>query len=398
LNHVHFQPIGGAAGDMTLAALVAAGASLPEITALLRGLGVSFDLAVERVEVNGIGTLRAAVGYPEEHSHRTFGDIRASVEGAELPQRASSRALEAFRLLAVAEGAVHDEDPEEVTFHEVGAVDSIIDVVGSCVALELLDAASVSCGPLPMGTGVVDAAHGPLPVPGPATLEILGGSPVRWTEEPIETTTPTGAALMRSFTGGEFTDAAPPMTLRATGYGAGRARLRSAPNLLRAVVGELEGPAGDIEVLEANVDDAPGELLGAAVERLLAAGALDAWLEPIVMKRGRGAYKACALALTGDRERLARLLMRETGTLGVRHHPVGRTVAGRRHVVVDLPYGKCRVKVGSIDGEDFVAAPEYADAARLAGETGLPLPRVFEDAKAAYENRPQATGFRLQEN
>ena len=384
MKHVHFQPVGGAAGDMTLAALVAAGASLPEITALLRGLGVNFDLAVERVEVNGIGTLRAAVGYPEEHSHRTFGDIRASIEGAELPERASSRALEAFRLLAVAEGAVHDEDPEEVTFHEVGAVDSIIDVVGSCVALELLDAASVSCGPLPMGTGVVDAAHGPLPVPGPATLEILEGSPVRWTDEPVETTTPTGAALMRSFTGGEFTDAAPPMTLYATGYGAGSARLRSAPNLLRAVVGELEGPKGAIVLLEANVDDAPGELLGAAVERLLAAGALDAWLEPIVMKRGRGAYKACALALSGDRERLARLLMRETGTLGVRHHPVGRTVAGRRHVVVDLPYGKCRVKVGSIDGEDFVAAPEYADAARLAGESGLPLPRVYEDARAAY--------------
>jgi pyridinium-3,5-bisthiocarboxylic acid mononucleotide nickel chelatase len=397
LNHVHFQPVGGAAGDMTLAALVAAGASLPEITALLRGLGVSFDLAVECVEVNGIGTLRAAVEYPDEHSHRTFRDIRASIEGAELPERASSRALEAFRLLAVAEGAVHDEDPEEVTFHEIGAVDSIIDVVGSCVALELLDVASVSCGPLPMGTGVVDAAHGPLPVPGPATLEILGGSPVRWTDEPVETTTPTGAALMRSFTGGEFTDAAPPMTLRATGYGAGRARLRGAPNLLRAVVGELEGPEGAVELLEANVDDAPGELLGAAVERLLAAGALDAWVEPIVMKRGRGAYKACALALSGDRERLARLLMRETGTLGVRHHAVGRTVAGRRHVVVDLPYGKCKVKVGSIDDEDFVVAPEYVDAARLAGETGLPLPRVYEDARAAYEHRFQVSGIRFQE-
>jgi len=238
-----------------------------------------------------------------------------------------------------------------------------------------------------MGTGVVDAAHGLLPVPGPATLEILEGSPVRWTNEPIETTTPTGAALMRSFTGGKFTDAAPPMTLHTTGYGAGRARLRSAPNLLRAVVGELERPEGAVELLEANVDDAPGELLGAAVERLLAAGALDAWLEPIVMKRGRGAYKACALALSGDRERLARLLMRETGTLGVRHHAVGRTVAGRRHVEVDLPYGKCLVKVGSIDGEDFVVAPEYADAARLAGETGLPLPRVYEDVKAAFGRR-----------
>jgi pyridinium-3,5-bisthiocarboxylic acid mononucleotide nickel chelatase len=179
------------------------------------------------------------------------------------------------------------------------------------------------------------------------------------------------------------------MTLHATGYGAGRARLRSAPNLLRAVVGELEGPEGDVELLEANVDDAPGELLGAAVERLLAAGALDAWLEPIVMKRGRGAYKACALALSGDRERLARLLMRETGTLGVRHHAVGRTAAGRRHVVVDLPYGKCMVKVGSIDDEDFVVAPEYADASRLAGETGLPLPRVYEDVKAAFGRHSQ---------
>src|SRR5215210_1541550 len=369
---------------MTLAALVAAGASLPEITAPLRGLGVTFDLAVERVEVNGIGTLRATVEYPDEHSHRTFRDIRASIESAELPERASSRALEAFRRLAVAEGAVHDEDPDEVTFHEVGAVDSIVDVVGSCVALELLDAASVSCGPLPMGTGVVDAAHGPLPVPGPATLEILEGSCVRWTDEPSETTTPTGAALMRSFTGGEFTNAAPPMTLYATGYGAGRARLRSAPNVLRAVVGELEGPEGGVELLEANVDDAPGELLGAAMEHLLAAGALDSWLEPIVMKRGRGAYKACALALSGDRERLARLLMRETGTLGVRHHVVGRTLAGRRQVTVALPYGECLVKVGSIDGEDFVVAPEYADAARLAGETGLPLPRVYEDARAAF--------------
>jgi len=369
---------------MTLAALVAAGAPLPEITASLRGLDVAFDLATEQVEVNGIGALRAEVGCPDEHSHRTFRDVRASIEGAGLPERTSSRALAAFRLLAVAEGAVHNEDPEEVTFHEVGAVDSIVDVVGSCVALELLDAASVSCGPLPLGTGVVDAAHGPLLVPGPATLEILKGSRVRWTDEPHETTTPTGAALMSAFTGGAFTDAAPPMTLQATGYGAGRARLRSAPNLLRAAVGELEGPEGGIALLEANVDDAPGELLGAAVERLLAAGAIDAWLEPIVMKRGRGAYKACVLGLSGDRERLARLLMRETGTLGVRHHAVGRTVAERRRVVVELPYGKCLMKVGSIDGENFVVAPEYADAVRLAGETGLPLPTVYEDARAAF--------------
>jgi pyridinium-3,5-bisthiocarboxylic acid mononucleotide nickel chelatase len=375
---------------MTLAALVDAGAPLPGIMTSLRGLGLSFGLATERTEVNGVGALRANVEHPDGHLHRTFADIRAMIEAADLPDRTSSRAIEAFRLLAVAEGAVHGEDPEGVTFHEVGAVDSIVDVVGSCVALELLDADSVSCGPLPMGTGVAHAAHGPLPVPGPATLKVLEGSRVRWTDEPRETTTPTGAALMSSLTGGEFTDAAPPMTIHAAGYGAGRARLQSAPNVLRAVVGELEGPAGDVMLLGANVDDAPGELLGAAVERLLAAGAIDAWLEPIVMKRGRGAYKACALVTSGDRERLARLLMRETGTLGVRHHAVGRTVAGRRLVVVDLPYGRCRVKVGEIDGEDFVVSPEYADAAKLAGETGLPLPRVYEDARAAYGSRQQS--------
>src|ERR671917_1569934 len=237
---------------MTLAALVAAGAPLHEIIASLRGLGVAFDLAVERVDVNGIGALRADVEYHNEHSHRTFRDIRASIEVAELPERVSSRALEAFRLLAVAEGTVHDENPQEVTFHEVGAVDSIVDVVGSCVALELLDAATVSCAPLPMGTGVVDSAHGPLPVPGPATLEILKGSRLRWTDEPRETTTPTGAALMAAFTGGRFADAAPPMTLLSVGYGAGRASLEHAPNLLRAVVGEIEGPTEDLVLLEAN--------------------------------------------------------------------------------------------------------------------------------------------------
>ena len=384
MTHVHFQPVGGAAGDMTLASLVAAGAPLVEVSNALRRLDVPFELSTEGAEVNGIGALRVAVRHPEEHAHRDFRAVRALIAGAGLPERAAGRAVEAFRRLAVAEGAVHGVDPEEVTFHEVGAVDSIVDVVGSCLALELLDASSVTCGPLPMGTGVVRAAHGKLPVPGPATLEVLKGSRVRWTEEPRETTTPTGASLMAAFTGGRFTDAAPPMTLLSVGYGAGRASLEHAPNLLRAVVGEIEGPTEDLVLLEANVDDATGEILGAAVESLLATGALDAWLEPIVMKRGRGAYKVCALVERPDGERLARRLMRETGALGVRHLNAGRTVAERRHVVVELPYGRCRVKIGSLDGEDFVVAPEFADASRLAAETGLPLPKVYSDARNAY--------------
>jgi pyridinium-3,5-bisthiocarboxylic acid mononucleotide nickel chelatase len=369
---------------MTLASLVAAGAPLRDVTNSLSNLGVAFDLATERVEISGVAALRATVTHPEQQAHRTFKDVRDLVEGAGLPDRVSSRALEAFRRLAVAEGAVHDRDPEDVTFHEVGAVDSIVDVVGSCVALELLDAETISCGPLPMGNGVVGSTHGPLPVPGPATIEVLKGSRVRWVDEPHETTTPTGAALMSALTGGTFSDAAPPMELREVGYGAGRIRLDNAPNLLRAVVGELEGAPGEVELLEANVDDAPGEFLGAAVERLLAAGALDAWLEPIVMKHARGAYKVCALAPSGDRERMAHLLMRETGALGVRYLRVGRSVAERRIVEVELPYGTCRIKVGSLDGKDFVFAPEYSDAARLAEKSGLPLPVVYSDARYAF--------------
>ena len=372
---------------MTLAALASAGASLAEVSRVLEKLGVDFEIEAKTVEISGVRALRVAVEHPEQHVRRTFRDVWRMIEAADLPGRSAERAIAAFRLLAEAEGSVHGREPEEVTFHEVGAVDSIVDVVGSCVALELLGARTVSCGPLPMGMGTVPSAHGPLPVPGPATLAILEGSRVRWTEEPYETTTPTGAALMASLTGGAFTEAAPSMILRATGYGAGRTTLYYAPNLLRAVVGELEGATGEVELLEANVDDASGELLGAAIDKLLVAGALDAWLEPIVMKKGRGAYKFCALVGLGDRERLARLLMRETGTLGVRHNEVGRTVAERRTVEVELPYGVCRVKVGSLDGKDFVAAPEYADAARLAQENGLPLPRVYSDASAALREQ-----------
>ena len=391
MTHAHFQPVGGAAGDMTLASLVAAGAPLEEITASLQRLDVPFELSTENTEINGVGALRISVRSPQERAHRDFATIRALVERAGLPGRTASRSIEAFRRLAIAEGKVHGVDPEEVTFHEVGAVDSIVDVVGSCLALDLLDVSSVTCGPLPMGTGVVRAAHGPLPVPGPATLEVLKGSKVRWTQEPRETTTPTGAALMSAFTGGLFTDAAPPMTLVSVGYGAGRARLQNAPNLLRAVIGELEGPTEDLELIEANVDDAPGEVLGSATDRLLAAGALDAWLEPIIMKKGRGAYKICALVKTTERASLARLLMRETGTLGVRRHSVGRLVAERRHVTVDLPYGKCRLKIGSLDGHDFVISPEFTDASRLSTETGLPLPWIYNDARAAYatSNQPE---------
>jgi uncharacterized protein (TIGR00299 family) protein len=369
---------------MILSALTSAGVTEEDVSRELAKLGEDLGVELEQTEVSSILCNRLSVRAPHEHVHRTFADVREMIQKAGLPERATTRSLAAFRLLAEAEGLLHGDSPEEVAFHEVGAVDSIADIVGSCVALELLDIDSVSCGPLPMGTGTADTAHGPLPLPAPATVEILKGCPVRWTDEPHERTTPTGAALMHAFTGGEFTDAAPPMIIQSVGYGAGHSTLRSAPNLLRAVLGELEGPSGEVDLLEANIDDAGGELLGSAAERLLEEGALDAWLEPVYMKRGRGAYKLCALAPDGERESLSRLLLRETGTLGVRHHPVGRTVAGRRTEEVQLSYGVCRVKVGELDGEVLTASPEHSDALRLARKNRLPLARVYEDVRAAF--------------
>jgi uncharacterized protein (DUF111 family) len=218
---------------MTLGALAAAGAPLAKVSRRLEALEVPFELRTQEVEASGVRALRVTVEHPEQRAHRTFADVRRLVEEAGLPGRITRRAIATFRLLAEAEGDVHGVAPKDVTFHEVGAVDSILDVVGSCVALELLEAETISCGPLPLGTGTVPSAHGPLPVPAPATLEVLKGSRVRWTEEPAETTTPTGAALMVSLTGGVFTEAAPPMVLRGIGYGAGRAALEHAPNVLR---------------------------------------------------------------------------------------------------------------------------------------------------------------------
>lgn len=184
---------------------------------------------------------------------------------------------------------------------------------------------------------------------------------------------------MHALTNGEFTESPSQTLLREVGYGAGKKPLDSTPNLLRAVVGEIQKPTEEVCLLEANLDDVSGEVLGAAIENLIRAGALDAWLEPITMKRGRGAYKICALSPVALRDGISRKIMLETGTLGVRHRLVERTVAERRFVEVELPHGKCRVKIGSLDGKDYVASPEYADAARISEKSGVPLARVYEE-------------------
>ena len=271
----------------------------------------------------------------------------------------------------MAEGAVHGVDPEDVTFHEVGAVDSIVDVVGSCVALELLGAETVSCGPLPMGTGVVRVRPRPPARSRARDAGGLEGSRVRWTEEPHETTTPTGAALMAALPAG-VSRTRPRRWCCARSATGQEGHAWSTPRTSCAPwSGSSKGsPAEELELLEANVDDAPGEILGRGGREAPRGRGARRLARAHSHETGRGAYKICALVRSGTRERLARLLMRETGALGVRHHRVGRTRRRTPHRRGRAAYGRCRVKVGSLDGEDFVAAPEYADAVRLARRDG----------------------------
>lgn len=298
---------------------------------------------------------------------------------AKLKPAVQKTALEIFRLVAEAEAEVHGSTVDQVHFHEVGAVDSIVDIVGAAVALDYFSA-RVTCSPVPLGQGQIETAHGVLPVPAPATLQILRGVPVEGTEIQAELTTPTGAAVItvaaESF--GRF----PAMIPERVGYGAGARSHPTRPGLLRVVLGRT---AADKEVgsyptcymVEANVDDVTGEIAAVAVSELLRAGALDAWVEPIQMKKGRPALKFGLLCAADDLERLATILFQETPTIGLRYYPVGRMEMARSMHTVDTPYGPIQVKVAHGPGGSINAAPEFEDCRRAAERSGAPIKQVM---------------------
>jgi hypothetical protein len=392
----------GIAGDMALASLLDAGADLEEVEAGLRELPVTgWHIEATRTTKCGLGAtqLRVDVDGPEE-ADRTWGTIRALLEGATgLPERARKRSLKVFAALAAAEGSVHRLPAEEVHFHEVGGVDAVIDVVGTCLALELLDVSSVRSSPVAVGTGTVRAAHGVLPNPAPAVVELLEGAPVVGTSHDVELTTPTGAALLAGLA--DAYGPVPSFRVRACGYGAGTRDLEGAPNVLQVVLGELEvagdGPATyrdlicrdatyqDLVVLEANVDDVTGEVLAHTVGALMGAGALDAWLVPVVGKKGRPGHVVAVLAEPQGVAELAGVLVAETGTLGFRQHRVGRWALPRRTVEVEVRGEIVRVKVGP---QRLKA--EYDDCARAAASLGVPVSEVARLAERAVARQPGA--------
>ncbi|MDE0874155.1 MAG: nickel pincer cofactor biosynthesis protein LarC [Acidimicrobiales bacterium] len=382
-NVAWLHPFAGIAGDMTLGALLDAGAELSFVVSTLEGLNVDgWSLTTEQVDRNGIRATRAVVNAPEQHHHRRWSDIRLMLEQASLPERVRTRALAVFETLAIAEGKVHGLLPDEVHFHEVGALDAIVDIVGSCAALESLNIDEVASGPVAVGVGSISAAHGILPNPPPAVVNLLEGIPTVSVDVDMELTTPTGAAIIKALA--DRIGPMPDMTINGSGYGAGTRDLVDRANVTQVIVGTSTNVETDTEIwvetvteLSTNLDDVTGEVLGHAISQLVDAGALDAWATPIVMKKGRPAHTLSVLATSTDAPGLVDVLMSTTGTLGVRTRQIQRTVAARRIVTVSVDGYRIDVKVS-----DFRAKAEFDHVLDAAEALGLPVTEVAARAEA----------------
>jgi pyridinium-3,5-bisthiocarboxylic acid mononucleotide nickel chelatase len=378
----------GISGDMLLGALLHAGLDLEDLRAGLATLPLSgYTLDAERVTDHGLSGVRCVVRVdePDSHGHRHLREIRDILAAGRLPHRARERALAIFMRLAEAEGAIHGVPAEEVGFHEVGAVDSIVDIVGTALGFELLGIEEVYCSELPLTSGRVRSSHGSLPVPAPATLELLKDSGVVWKNVPGEgeLVTPTGAAVIATLA--QF-GRPERMTVQRVGYGFGQKKLPWA-NCLRLLLGErtnvTDTERDEIVVLASNIDNMTGEALGWLMERLLMAGALDVSYTPIQMKKNRPAAQLTVLAMPDDAERLSSLILRESATLGVRVSRMERRKAGRREETIETPLGEARVKLKLLGGRIVAATPEYEDCRALAERHGLPLEAVVERVTSA---------------
>ena len=393
-RHIHFDLVGGIAGDMTVAALVDAGADFAEIERRLRGSGLPVTaLSFGREWRGGLAGARFDVEPEQDAPARSWREIRALLAAAVLPERARELALSIFEGLAEAEGAVHGCPADEVHFHEVGALDSIVDIVGAALAIDLLGAETFSCGAVPVCAGFVRGSHGTLPLPAPATARLLVGFGLLPIEGDLETVTPTGAAILRALCGGR---PAPlqPLRLAAVGCGMGRSELPGRPNVLRVLLGERlptsapSAPARqDAVVIEAAIDDMDPRLYGAVAARLFAAGALDVALSALQMKKQRPGTLLTVVARPELEGVLSGLILRETTTLGVRSHDVRRTELERRSEPVETRFGTVSVKLGVLGGEVVNVSAEYDDCERAAREHGVPVKDVLAAAAAAAAER-----------
>jgi pyridinium-3,5-bisthiocarboxylic acid mononucleotide nickel chelatase len=375
----YFDTIAGISGDMTLGALVDAGVSFDELCADLKKLNVpGFELEARHIERNGIAATKIDVIISEQpHYHRHLKDIEEIIERSDLDKRVKELSKKIFLEVAVAEAKVHNTAIDKIHFHEVGAIDSLADIVGVAICLEKLGIKAVFSSPMKVGNGgTVKSQHGILPVPTPATIEILKDYPIVLTDVPFELTTPTGAAIIKALSHGVLT--AEKIKVSAIGYGAGGREIEQLPNVLRVLIGELEPNYLEDEIvsIETNIDDMNPEILPYVIEKLISAGAHDAFLIPILMKKGRPAFILSTLVERGRIEKILAVIFRETTTLGVRIQTVERKKLARSSRQVKTNFGTVSVKVVVVEGREHMRV-EFEECKRIAAENDLPLAEVY---------------------
>ncbi len=385
----YFDCFSGISGDMTLGALLDAGCDLVRLREELRGLQVpGWELAADRVWKNGMAATCARVKTEDKQKHRPLSAILQILRDSNLASLVRDRASAIFQKLGEAEARVHDVPIEKIHFHEVGAVDAIVDIVGACIGFHALGIEKFACSPLNVGGGTVKMAHGVLPVPAPATANLLQGKPTYSNGVQRELVTPTGAAIIATLC--DSFGPQPPMSVSAIGYGAGAADLEGQPNVLRIMIGEtaekmVPGYDQEITVIEANLDDMNPQIYGYFQEKALAAGALDVFTTPVQMKKNRPGTLLTVLCQPAGAQALMSLIFAETTTFGLRAHSAQRRVLPREFVKVTTSFGEVRVKLSRVNGRILHVAPEYDDCRKLAEEKNVPLQRVINEALRKYE-------------
>ncbi len=379
----------GIAGDMLLGALVDAGLELDTLRSEVAKLGIEgIEIEAERVKRGGLSAAKIHVKASRDHAHRSLSAIARIIGKSDLAPEIKDDCLRVFRRLGEVEARAHGIPVERVHFHEVGALDAIADIVGACAGVRALGIERIRCSPINLGSGTVQAAHGTMPVPAPATARLVEGVPTYSDGPAVELTTPTGAALAVTLS----RDFGPPPAMRigASGYGAGSRDLPGRANVLRVLVGEdgrADAPPEEVWVLEANIDDMTPEMAGYAAERLLEAGALDVTVAPVYMKKNRPGFTLSVLAAPSDREALGALMLSETSTIGIRETPARRRTLERSWIPVRTQYGTVRVKAAGPAGRPSGFAPEYDDCRRLAREHAVPFKAVWDQAHHEYMRR-----------
>ena len=373
----------GVSGDMLLGAFVACGLPLSALEEGIPALGLEWRQ--ERVRRKSLVATQIRIEAPATVFPRAYRDIIALLHGAALPEQVRRQSLAVFGRLAEAEAALHGCAPEQVHFHELGACDTIADIVGCCIALQRLGIEELHCSALNLGSGTVQTEHGLLPVPAPATAALLKGVPVYSSGIPHELVTPTGAALVATLA--KSFGPIPPLQIEAVGYGAGSKDISAVANVLRVILGETTGAESSLErlvMLEANVDDMNPQLCGFFAERAFSLGALDVFFSPVQMKKNRPGVLLSVLCRPEQRDAVTELFFEETTTLGVRGHEVFRRALEREWMPVATPYGEVRVKVSRQDGHIQNFSPEFEDCRRLAAESDVPLKKVLQEATFAF--------------